>query len=119
MHILSKFEVHFVNEWAHGRWLVFKHDNAQCHKSGMTNKNLQRHEIFMKNWPPYTLDLNTLELVLARLKKFILDSYRRIRCDPKRIALANLWSLINAAWYNVSDYLSSSFITLGGIGVKR
>lgn len=97
VHTLSKIEVYFRNERAYGRWSLFQHDNALCHRSSTTNKSLQRREIPTIKRPPYSPDLNPTEHVLVGMEKIIHDDYRRNRYEPQRIPLINLWALIQAA----------------------
>ena len=81
----------------------FQHDNAPCHKSGLTKENLQRREIPVINGPPYSPDLNLIEHVRVRMKNFIQADYRRCRYDPQRIAFTDLRSLILVVWDKVPD----------------
>lgn len=54
-----------------GRW-VFQQDNARPHISNETLMSLDYLEIpFIDDWPPYSPDLNVIEVVWAIMKKRI------------------------------------------------
>lgn len=59
--------------------MLFQQDNAPIHKSALTMKWFEDHEINPIKWPPYSPDLNPIENVWALLKRKIAKKYPLLR----------------------------------------
>lgn len=77
-----------------GRW-VFQQDNARPHISNETLMSLDYLEIpFIDDWPPYSPDLNVIEVVWAIMKK---------RIQKKKLFMIDDFKYeIIAVWNNLS-----------------
>ena len=51
------------------------HDNAACHRSRETQRNLQRRGIRIIRWPRYSPDLNLIEHRWNWMKNYIQEKY--------------------------------------------
>ena len=102
-HILSKVEDYISGEQRMGRSPWFQHDNAPCHKSQLTQLNIQRRRIPTIDWPPYSPDLNLIEHVWVLMKRHIQDNYLRRSHDNQTISRHDLRELTQQAWDSVRD----------------
>lgn len=102
-YILSQVEGLFREEETWGRHPWFQHDNAPCHRSQITQENLQGRGIRTIPWPPYSPDLNLIEHVWAWMKTYINNVFSRLCYDPQKISLTNLRQLVEEAWNAVPD----------------
>ena len=102
-YILSQVQSLVQYERSQGRDPWYQHDNASCHRSWLTQDNLRCRGIKTIGWPPYSPDLNLIEHVWAKMKKFIQDHYTLIGYDPRRVGLDELRRIIQEAWDAVPD----------------
>lgn len=102
-HILSQVEEYIGAEQRMGRSPFFQHDNSPCHKSQLTQSNLQRRRIPTIGWPTYSPDLNLTEHVWVLMKRHIQDSYLRRSYDIQMISRHDFKELIQEAWDLVRD----------------
>ena len=102
-HILSRVEEYIGVEQRLGRSPWYQHDNAPCHKSQLTQSNLQRRRIPVIEWPPYSPDLNLIEHVWVLMKSHIQVTYLRSSYENHTISRHDLRALIQEAWDLVRD----------------
>ena len=102
-HILSQVEEFIGVEQRRGRFPWFQHDNAPCHKSKLTQSNLQRRRIPTIDWPPYSPDLKLIEHVWVLMKRHIQDHYVKTSYNKQTISRCDLRELIQEAWDLVRD----------------
>ena len=84
-----------VNErFGENQWL-FQQDNARPHVAKATLEEFQKAGIrLLEDWPPYSPDLNIIEVVWAIMK-------RRIDVNPKK-SLDQFKETIQKVWYELS-----------------
>ena len=102
-HILTQAENFIGAEQIMVKLPWFQHDNAPCHKSQLTQSNLQRRRIPTIGWPPYSPDLNLIEHVWVLMKRHIQDDYLRRSHENQTISHLDLRELIQEAWDLVRD----------------
>jgi transposase len=84
-----------------GRWRLMQ-DNARPHTAGVTQNFLKENNIRVIGHPPYSPDLNPIELVWAYLKKRVMTK-----------AYRNLDEVLNKVfqeWYNIPQEMIVSLI---------
>ena len=101
-HILSQVEEFIGVEQRLGKSPWYQHDNAPCHKSRLTQSNLQRRMIQTIDWPPYSPDLNLIEHVWDIMKRYIQERYLMRSYDNQTISRVVLRERIQEAWDRVS-----------------
>ena len=93
-HILSQVEEFIGVEQRLGKSSWYQPDNAPCHKSRLTQSNLQRRMIPTIEWPPYSPDLNLIEHVWVLMKSHVQDNYLRRSYENHTITRPDLKQLI-------------------------
>lgn len=85
-HLLPYRTRHFRNGRA-----VFQHDNAPCHQSQETTSFLQRRQITLLPWPPYSPDLNPIENIWGYVK---LRVHKRTYSNKNELiaSVENVWN---------------------------
>ena len=83
--------------------LIFRRDNAPCHKSAKTRANLCLRGISFIRWPPYSPDLNIIEHVWNWMKNWIQNYYFHIMYNPQNIQFPLLRQIILEAWEAVPE----------------
>jgi len=78
--------------YGEGKWRLM-HDNARPHKAPHTQDFLVENDIRVLDHPPYSSDLNPIELVWAYLKRRVMDR------EPKD--LDEVLNRIFEEWYNI------------------
>ena len=82
--------------------LKFMQDNAPCHSARSTIRELQDRGIQTISWPPFSPDLNPIESVWYKMKKYIKtkypDSDRGKRISPKKLR-----EVVEEAWQSILD----------------
>jgi transposase len=59
--------------------IIFMQDNAPIHKAGSIKNWLAGNRIPILDWPPYSPDLNPIEMVWAWLKEWVSKRYPDLR----------------------------------------
>jgi hypothetical protein len=89
---------------------IFMQDNASCHRSRETQRNLQQRGIPTIRWPRYSPDLNIIEHVWNWMKNWIQEQYWQSHYEVTKIPLGQLRTIIWEAWHAVPDtYIESLF----------
>ena len=66
---------------------VFQQDKALPHKTSRAQQLFQQAGIDVMDWPPYSLDLNTIENIWSLLKKLVSQTL-----DDLDSAIVKFWS---------------------------
>lgn len=78
---------------------IFQQDNAPIHTAEDVKEWLERHGIWVLEWPPYSPDLNPIEHIWWRLKQKVFELYPELeRQGASEEALNNLRSACKEAW---------------------
>lgn len=87
---------------------IFMQDNAAVHTAGSTMEWLVENGVeLLKDWPPYSPDLNPIEYIWVHLKKLYLEYYPHLADDGRRPEVLKLLmeeALIHY-WELIPDYL--------------
>ena len=75
------------DHYVYDRW-VFQQDNARPHIALKTMEHLRELQVkLLANWPPYSPDLNIIEVVWAIMKRRLNAIQARTLADVKRVVL--------------------------------
>ena len=94
-------------------------DNASIHTTKKVKAWFQAQGInILKDWPPYSLDLNLIKHVWWHLKKLVISMFPEVAADKSESeeARACLESCLQAAWDTLDKEL---FDNLGASMVNR
>ena len=90
--------------WGAGNW-IFQQDNAPAHRSAETIAVLKELGIdLLKDWPPYSPDLNIIEVVWAIMKVRVEQREPKDLDELKNI-LIEVWN--DLAWPTINGLVSS------------
>ena len=78
-----------------GQYLFFMQDNAKAHYAANTRQELQERRIQVIVWPPYSPDLNPIEMVWNWMKDYIQNHFgERMSYDRLRRAVREAWEAV-------------------------
>ena len=97
------FESNFIDDtdkcWGIGNW-VFQQDNAPAHKSQTTLAVLKELGInVLPNWPPYSPDLNIIEVVWAIMEARV-EKANPNTIDELKDVIKDVWEHLSFATIN-------------------
>ena len=75
--------------WGVGNW-IFQQDNAPSHNSKVTKAVLKELDINVLDWPPYSTDLNVIEVVWAIMEKRI-EKINPKNIDELKQCISDVW----------------------------
>ena len=82
---------------------IFMHDNARVHTAGIVKQLLERMEVEVMIWPPYSPDLNPIENLWALLKAEIYQRHPELKTAPdNETTLQRLVIAAKEAWLAIS-----------------
>lgn len=81
------------------RKLTLMQDGAAGHRAAATITELRSRGITIEKWPPYSPDLNPIEMVWNWMKNYIEDHYGL----EEKPSPANLRLYVTEAWYAVPE----------------
>jgi hypothetical protein len=73
---------------------IYMHENAACHRSRETQRNLARRGIRIIQWPRYSQDLDLIKHVWNWMKNYILEHYWQPGYNVTKIPLLQLKAVI-------------------------
>jgi transposase len=83
----------------HPQRLFFMQDNAKAHYAAATRADLQERDIQVINWPPFSPDLNPIEMVWNKMKDYIQEHFgERLSYDALRRAVNEAWEAIEESY---------------------
>jgi hypothetical protein len=86
--------------WSPG--LVFMQDNAPIHTAGVVKEWLENSDIPIMEWPPYSSDLNPIEIMWAWLKEWITTNYPDlINMGASEAAYQRLYEVMREGWESI------------------
>jgi transposase len=79
--------------------MTFMQDNARIHTARAVRNWLEEHGVAVTDWPPYSPDLNPIEIIWAIMKRWINEHYPDLKDMGATIeAYEELCRVIKEAW---------------------
>jgi hypothetical protein len=89
---------------------IWMQDNASCHRSKATQRNLRERGIIYIPWPRYSPDLNLIKHVWNWIKNYIQQRYYKAYYNTAKVPLDRLKEIIKEAWLVVPEsYIETLF----------
>lgn len=86
---------HFQNLFGDLPW-HFQHDNAPIHTARVVKSWIERQNVNVLHWPPYSPDLNIIENVWGWLSRKVYESGKQYSTKPELIeGIKRAWSAIS------------------------
>jgi transposase len=74
-------------------------DNAQAHYAATTHQELEERQIQVITWPPYSPDLNPIEMVWNKMKNYIQEHFgEKLGQDALRNAIMEAWNAVETSY---------------------